>query len=215
MRENRAAMDFEAMKTAKVEGLRPYHVDHWCPDVEEHIAQVRREFARQPELCAFHAELIVRIRRACDLQGDLATFFALWREQADFLTENLDSRWLISALDSFIDHGKPQEQACAMAIVGFMNMAMLAETEYRLCGAVPYQQAKITENIDVYPHIWDGRRVFHINGDDTFAKTVGRLRRVFAEQSTLMKIFETLLKIMFEGESLLSRLAPHHPRGLW
>ncbi|MDX9690302.1 MAG: hypothetical protein EOM37_03960 [Proteobacteria bacterium] len=208
-------IDLDAYKAKIVEGSRPFHVDYWCPNVEDHIAQTRHEFVGKPELCAYHAGLIIRIRRRLDLQNSLDQFFFIWREAGDFLLEHLDSRWLISALDTFADYGIKEEQTCAIAIIAMMNMAMLGETDHMLCGSPMHLPEKIRENMELYPDIWDKRRVFHLDGDDTFANTLRRLRRIFAGQTMLMKICEHMVVKMFEGESVLSRLAARHARGLW
>ncbi len=207
--------DFENLKKRCVKGFRSYFVDYWCPDINEHIAQVSREFAGKPELCAFHAELVIRIRRKNELEKNGPLFFDLWREHAAFLIDHLDSRWLISALDTFIDHGTERESLSAMAITSFMNAMMLAETEHRLCGSPTYRPEEVSRNKEVYPFVWDGRRVFHLPDDDTFANTVRRLRRVLEPEKTIAAIFETLLDRMFKDDTLLTRLAKHHERGLW
>jgi len=203
------------MKIALVPGEHPRFVDCCCPNVEDHIAQTRLEFVKQPELCAYHAELVIRLRRKIDTTRNAFLFFDLWRAEQAFLLQHLDSRWLVSALDTFADYGAARERLAATAIVAFVNMVKLAETEHRLCGSPDYSPDCVRQNIEQYPEMWDGRRVFHLRDDDTFGNTVTRMRRVLEPEPLLRDIFEVLLQRMFDHDTPLSRLAREHDRGLW
>lgn len=63
------------------------------------------EFRGQPELCLLNALLISNLRKFTWPGHAPALFLRLWREKADFLTLRLSSRWLISSVITFADHG--------------------------------------------------------------------------------------------------------------
>lgn len=207
--------DIDRLKCRKVPGTKARYIDERRPDVEDHIAQVRGEFIGQPEINAYHAALIVRIRRGADLAKNIPAFFALWENERQFLLDSLDSRWLISALDTFADHGAESERLGAMSILGFMNMLKLANTEYMLCGSPTYCPVAVNDNIERYPVMWDNRRVFHLPDDDTFVNTIRRLRAALVEQPLFLAVFEILLRRCLENDTTLARLARMHERGLW
>lgn len=193
---------------------------HWLttqalPDVYDHIRAVRDEFTGSPEIIFYHAALIIKIRRHVDLEESFNAFRSLWNAEAINLLKRLNSRWIISALDTFADNGTPIEQIAAMAVAGFYNVLKMADTEYKLTGHKNYDAACLQDNIDNYPVVWDGVRVFHLPDDDTFANTVKRMRKVLAPTPLFMLIFELLLnKVMLE-DTLLTRLAKHHLRKMW
>src|SRR5262249_24508755 len=103
----------------------------------------------------------------------------------------------------------------AMAIVTFVNMLKLAETEYRLSGEPAHNAACVDDNAKNYPVLWDGVRVFRLPDDDTFANMIRRLRRMLAATPLLTLIFETLLNKILREDTMLTRLARHHMRNLW
>jgi hypothetical protein len=63
------------------------------------------EFRGQPELCLLNALLISNLRKFTWPAQAPALFLRLWREKADFLIDRLSSRWLISSVITFADHG--------------------------------------------------------------------------------------------------------------
>lgn len=99
-------------------------------DLSEHLEILRREFIGLPEITFYHAVLVVLIRRKLSMTENVNRFHELWREEAEFLCDYLDSRWLISACDTIADHC-PDRRERALAIAGslFMNTIKLYETE--------------------------------------------------------------------------------------
>ena len=176
---------------------------------------MRDEFTGQPEIHFYHAALIVKIRREIDLTESLQAFRALWNAEGLFLIKILSGRWIISALDSFADHGEPHERGNAMAIATFFNMLKLADTEYQLCGQPAYEASHLDDNRDHYPLLWNGVRVFHMPDDDTFANMVRRMRKILFPTPLFALIFESLLSKVAQQNTMLNRLAQHHIRKLW
>lgn len=207
--------NIQDMKSRRIEGNRYWLTTQALPDLYDHIRAVRDEFTDQLEIHFYHAALIIKIRREIDLTESLRAFRALWNAEGIFLIKLLSSRWIISALDSFADHGEPQERGNAMAIVTFFNMLKMADTEYQLCGQPNYDASRLDNNRDHYPLLWDGVRVFHIPDDDTFANMIRRMRRMLSTTPLFALIFEYLLNKVVHQNTMLKRLAQHHIRKLW
>lgn len=66
------------------------------------------ELAGQSELAMLHGMLISHLRKHSYPNGAPALFRRLWAEQEPWLLENLPSRWLISAVITFAEHGQTE-----------------------------------------------------------------------------------------------------------
>ncbi len=205
----------EDMKSTVVQAERHWLMTQALPDTYQHIRALREEFTGDAEIKFFHAALIVKIRREKDLTESLLAFRSLWNAEGFYLLKNLSSRWILSALDTFIDHGDAHERAQALAIVTFFNMLKMAETEHRLRGSDTYKPEGIAENTNDYPLLWDGVRAFHLTDDDTFANIVRRIRKTLSHTPLFFLAFETLLIKATNANTMLSRMSQHHLRGMW
>src|SRR5262249_1730520 len=126
-----------------------------------------------------------------------------------------NSRWIVSALDTFVDHGEPAERANAMMIVTFANVLKLADTEYVLCDEPAYDAERLGGNVKNYPCLWDGGKVLHLPDAVTFANMVNRMRKTLLPTPLFRLMFESLLNRARSHETLLTRLGRHHKRSLW
>lgn len=63
------------------------------------------EFRGKPELCLLNALLIANLRKFTWPEQAPELFLRLWREKAGLLLEHLSSRWLISSIITFAEHG--------------------------------------------------------------------------------------------------------------
>ncbi|MFN4098750.1 MAG: hypothetical protein ACK4GT_03130, partial [Pararhodobacter sp.] len=100
-------------------------------NMEDQLALLRNSFSDRPEILLWHALAISYLRRKTPhTEKAKALFFRIWDEQHLWLAENLNARWLISALQTFADHGRtPREVQCGA--MGFMygNLIKVYETE--------------------------------------------------------------------------------------
>jgi hypothetical protein len=99
-------------------------------DLERHLAKLRTEFAREPELCFELARTIVLIRREIDLARNLRRFYEILEFDPEFLWAALSKRWLVSVGDTIADHGNARERNAALCIGLFVNLVKLAEAEH-------------------------------------------------------------------------------------
>ena len=175
-------------------------------DLAEHLSALRPEFEGLSELCFLHAELTVKIRRGIDSAESLETFFLLWRREANFLSQHLNSRWLISALDSFADYGDAAQRPLAMMQVAFFNVIKLAETEHLLLGSTPDRDSlKRVERADPQP-LWDGMESYNVYKGDMLRNMLERMRREAKADRALAVILEALLERAAVANTLIARM---------
>jgi hypothetical protein len=99
------------------------------------VAQKRmlsKSFSGRSELELLHALVISYLRRSTPHTSKAwALFRRIWEEQPDFMIDNLTPRWLISALQTFYDHGDDSGEKLA-GIGGFFygNLIKIYETEH-------------------------------------------------------------------------------------
>jgi hypothetical protein len=185
-------------------------------NIHEHFRRLRKEFAGSPELCFVHAQLIVCIRRSRQMPKTLPAFFRLWADEPEFLSRHLNSRWLISACDTFADHGTPAERAAAMLLVTLINTVKLAETE-RLCladaEAVPEKLSAIAESHRHQTHVelWDGLTAYAPFAGDMPRNMFRRMMAVTGEIPAFAAMTRALIGRAAGADNLLGRLARLNP----
>lgn len=170
------------------------------------LEELRRAFEGASELCYFHAELIVKIRRGVDASTNWTTFSSLWEQDSQYLCETLNSRWLISALDTYADHGQSLQQARALIQIAFFNSIRLAETERALFGDSGRLEAFAKLQQQGMYQLWDGVETYNLRRGDVVWNMFGRIRRCLAPDPVLSVIFETLLARALQHDTLISRI---------
>jgi hypothetical protein len=185
--------------------------------VDEHIALLRTEFIGLPDICHTHAALIVRIRRKIDLDSTLESFFELWSSSAEQLAANLSSRWLVSACDTFADHGTPFQRAAALVLSAMINTLKLAETERLLLRDVSIDPVKVDKVVRSHAErthieLWDGMTAYSLAAGDMPRNLFARIRAVLSEDPALGVIGATLLERALQGETVFGRLSRLNPR---
>lgn len=94
-----------------------------------------KEFEGQSEFLALHALTIAAARRSEPPAIARAIFLAMWQDHGDFLMDRLDTRWQLSALQTFRDYGENEVQRrCASELTVFFGLIKLYETERRYSG---------------------------------------------------------------------------------
>ncbi|MCF1470964.1 hypothetical protein FS763_03350 [Agrobacterium vitis] len=179
-----------------------------------HLENLRREFAGQPELLWHHARLIVLLRREFQVEQTFAQLQALWEVEADFLCENLNLRWLVSAADSFVDHHPDAaERARAMLVSLLVNTVKIYETERVLATAPAPADAQKLERLqsELIP-LFSGLSCFTIGTDDTLRNMRWRLDGLMA-QGPVGLMLKTVFDRLQVEDTAFSRLKAQHHRG--
>jgi len=178
-------------------------------DLDRHFEMLEKEFAGQPAALLYHACLIVQIRRGVQLENSLEKFFALWDQHCERLTSELDSRWLVSALDTFSDHGRNSvEHTTAMAGVLLVNTIKLYETERLVTGQRdnpgPYAEIKGRQPLH------DGLTAFVIGEGDMVRNMLERTRRL--NTGNTGSILQELLNRSCCSDTVFKRFRSVHKR---
>lgn len=102
--------DLEALKTKLVHGptFRP-RVNRRKIAHQKQLLEF--QFNGKPEICLLNALAISYLRRNTP-RADKARhiFLRIWREHGDFVAKNLNTRWIISSLQTFSDYGENEQQ---------------------------------------------------------------------------------------------------------
>lgn len=205
--------DYDSLKRDTIAGSESVYSFGRADDLDEHIDLVRREFSGRSHLEFFHAVLTILIRRAIDTAASAELFRSMWRAECAFLTERLDTRWLISACDTIIDlSDNSADVAAAYAGSLFMNTIKLYETEILASGgAVPSNDGPQSYRaIEGRVPLFDGMSAFVIGRGDMIANLYERARRVCRGETPAQMILAELLKRANENNTVFRRFAEVH-----
>jgi hypothetical protein len=179
------------------------------PDLLLQLEMLADGFSGQSLILLLHAALIVALRRAINLEVNRTRFLHLWETQADFLLECLDSRWLVSACDTFAQV-LPQSSDARLAIMGslFVNTIKLYESERLFV-------AESSSNSLSVPSRWlqstmvdlsDGLTSFLPDRGDMVLNLIARLDATLLSDSVITLIIRELLSRALKYDSVFSRL---------
>ncbi|MEL6793689.1 MAG: hypothetical protein AAFP78_09560, partial [Pseudomonadota bacterium] len=107
----------------------------------DHAVNLRARLAGHREIEFLNALSISYLRRrTARVDHAKEIFFRIWDEKGDALVADLSTRWLISTLMTFADHGRSEDERICGAL-GYLYGAMLAASETERCywpdGAAP------------------------------------------------------------------------------
>jgi hypothetical protein len=201
-----------ALKSQRPEGEACGISFETSENLSEHFDHLQKDFVGLPLLCFAHAQLVVCIRRKLDLAETVPAFLKLWATESEFLTAHLNSRWLISACDTFADYGSDAQQAAAMILVVLINAVKLAETErlsLRDATSRPEKFNAIAESHRAKAHIelWDGMTAYAPFSGDMPRNMLRRVALLTEKDAALAAITRTLVRRAVVADTLLGRLA--------
>lgn len=102
------------------------------------LRELSDEFHARPELLRLHGLLVANLRRTAQPPHCAPLFQRLWAEQGDWLREELDARWLVSAVTTFGDHGVTEAQRrLGQTLSVLFGTMKLYETERLYSGYAP------------------------------------------------------------------------------
>jgi hypothetical protein len=206
--------DYSALKSKIITDTELSYTHGADKDLSQHLHNLRAEFAGQAELLYYHAQLIVLIRREYQIAEQFAQFERLWETEGEFLREHLNTRWLISAADTFADHSTHLEtRSLALAASLLINTIKLQETER-------YLQA--TENLSDQPDrqqqlqtgrvaLFDGTSAFAVGTDDTLRNLRWRLDAIRTENPMGLVLAELFQRLQTH-DTVYQRFRQRHTR---
>ncbi len=215
------ATDFKSQKKQIIPGDKVTYTHGSSNSVEEHFKALRGEFTGQSELCYTHAKIIVFIRRGFEVDNHFKLFEQLWVEEKEFLLENLNTRWLIAATDTFADYSSNDAiKSLSTACVCLLNTVKLQESERFLTNADQCKDDKEKQNrLDSEERfaLFDGTSVFKFGTDDTLRNMrwrIDKAAKLNVAGEILLEIFKRLQKF----DTIYKRTKDRHVRnktGWW
>ncbi|MBY6161106.1 glycosyltransferase family 2 protein [Mameliella alba] len=112
----------------------------FADNLHRKIYQLREELQGQSELTVLHGLTVAHLRKRSFPDHAPQLFQRLWAEQGAQLLDQLDSRWLVSAVTTFGDHGTtPIQRSTGLALSTLFGMMKLYENERLYSGKTPDQ----------------------------------------------------------------------------
>ena len=166
-----------------IEGIAPARNLNRLSGLQANCDAVRREFVGKPEVCHKLVVHIIHIRRGVDLEHHLAQFQQLLDQYFSTLIKAYDVRWLLSILDTIVDHANPQQSAIAMLIVSHVNHLNI---HYNLTDKKTIDAISRTKN---KCSTWGGMISADIWAGDMIHNMMHRVNRVVSQDPLLNAIW--------------------------
>ena len=125
--------DFDPFKTALVT-FDPNEAVPPAQTIARKYHTVSQEFDGLSEFLLLHALLIAVSRHDDPPAQAIALFIRIWREEQAYLSDNLSTRWKVSALKTFADYGETEQDRRAAATLHVMISTMQIYESERLWG---------------------------------------------------------------------------------
>lgn len=206
--------DYSTLKTNIIRDTEQVYTHGADKDITQHLHNLRAEFAGQAELLYYHAQLIVLIRRDYQIAEQFALFERLWDQEAEFLREHLNTRWLISAADTFADHSPDATtRSLALAASLLVNTIKLQETERylqateNLTDQSERQQSLQTGRVALF----DGTSAFAVGTDDTLRNLRWRLDAL-SQTHPMGLVLAELFQRLQTHDTVYQRFRQRHTR---
>ncbi|NCG08491.1 MAG: hypothetical protein GWO81_02810 [Verrucomicrobia bacterium] len=183
-------------------------------DLQAHLDNLRKEFHGASELEYYHAKLNVLLRRGFKTKETFQKITELWEAEYEFLIEHLNTRWLISAADSFIDHHPdPLTRAYAFNAVTLINTCKIYESERFACNTqtTPPDPRLIEALQSGRTPFFDGTSAFVIGTDDTLRNMHWRLESLEEKIPTSLILKELFRRVNLH-ETAFKRMKDQHTR---
>lgn len=181
----------------------------------QHLENLKAEFSGQAELLYYHAKLIVLIRRNHKPEIQFQKFKELWSSESTFLLKELNTRWLVSAADTFGDHSDDMlEKSIALSVSVLVNTIKISETERYLNKSdeilADQERGEALKNHRIA--LFDGTSAFAVGTDDTLRNMRWRMDEVCRQSPTLGGLLEEIFQRLQEHDTVYSRFRQLHTR---
>lgn len=131
-------IDLQASKKKTVAPVAKFTFSSFGPrssETNKKLDLLAQELSGEPELLLLHAYLISHARKRHRPELAKRLFLRLWREESDYLLENLSPRWLLSSIISFSVYGENEQQRTAGFVFNsFFSLMKLYEFERQYSG---------------------------------------------------------------------------------
>jgi hypothetical protein len=162
------------------------------------------ELQGHSELALLHGLLIAHLRKHTYPEGAPALFRRLWAEEESWLLETLPTRWLISAVITFAEHGKTEaDRNLAARMNIFFSLMKIYEAERAFSGRPPQEPFKVKDrNKDPLPM---GMADFSVLGGDLEAHLLAPLWRDAGHAPAIGNLVRHLLDLLNRDDGTVFR----------
>lgn len=212
--------DFSSLLDKVIDGDELVYTHGSSKHLQTHFEALRKEFVGQSELAYLHARLIVLLRREYKVKETYGEFLRLWEEQGDFLLKILNTRWLMSAADTFVDQSDDKVvRAVGFAVSCLLNTVKIQETERYFLATenVKPDEDRIRNLQKKRVALFDGVSGFAVGTDDTLRNMRWRLDEIAKYEPAGPILKEIFLRLSKE-DTVYKRLRDLHTRdrtGWW
>lgn len=206
--------DLKQLKNTLIPGDEAAYTHGAEKNIEQHLQNLRAEFSGGSELLHYHASLIVMLRREYKIAANYARFEQLWEQEADYLLKHLNTRWLVSATDTFADFSKePVVRALALNVAILFNTVKMQETERFLQQAedLSDQPERQTRLMSGRVDLMDGTSAFAVGTDDTLRNMRWRIDEIAQLHPIGDLLSEVFLRLQNE-DTVYQRFRKRHTR---
>jgi len=165
---------------------------------------LERDHVDRPMATLCHAALVVLIRREVALDATLDRYFKLWETHSDLLLTHLSLRWLISASDTFADHGRTEsDRVSGLAAALLVNTIKLYETERYFTEATAGPDEETDEGLPSFD--LDCIVVFRVGHGVTIGNMYERKTRVLKDGSFAARVLDKAMQRVNELDTVYHR----------
>jgi hypothetical protein len=213
--------DFAKQRQINIDGEETRYTHGSSNDLDKHFEALKAEFVGQSQLCYTHAKIIVLIRRDFEAKKHFKIFEQLWQDEKDYLLKNLNTRWLISATDTFADYSNDDAViGLSVACSCLLNTVKMQESERFITNAQECidDKEKITKlDNEERSSLFDGTSVFKFGTDDTLRNMRWRIDKV-AQLNIAGEILREVFLRLQKFDTIYKRSKKRHTRdktGWW
>ncbi len=156
--------------------------------------------------------IIIHLRKGINVQKNWLEFRKLIDLEIGRVCNELDTRWLISVCDTYVDFGDPIEKRNAMLVTQIANFEKLWAT-YLLMFDVkedPLKLEQLKKN-KIIP-LWDGMFSFNINHGDMTGNMFTRIEKLMIDTPVIQKIYHMVIFRIKVNDTVLANLNQYHKR---
>lgn len=175
-------------------------------ELSNQIKILNFRFRGFPETCVLLGLTISYLRRRTEHTEHAAFLFQrLWTEEYDILLATLQTRWLISAFQTFLDHGANEEQKVSGGSAYFYSNMLKAYEAERAIEGLP--AGSIYPNTrSITPNGFEGLDRFKLGGSDLIVNMNALLLEIAAKEQISGRIIQEFVLRLKVAETLMSRM---------
>lgn len=169
-------------------------------DAEQNIQAVKAEFVNKPLVCHELIKHIIYLRRGVDTEANTERFFELWETYHVTLLKELDTRWLLSVVDTVIEIGDDLEAAVAMNISQCVNQCNIHTSLLINCVDGRLDANKLQREMKA--PTWDGMITVDVPTGDMVHNMMTRMDEIISREPWLNDIWEEIKNRLRTQENL-------------